>query len=66
MQGLNDEIVELKVALRTLTETAIIGERNSVQDLIRRTERLNPRRKKLLAQNYVNDDIPNLVPNFIR
>ncbi len=44
-----------------MTETAIIGESNSVKNLIKQTESLNPRREKLLAQNYVNDDVPNLV-----
>ncbi len=57
----NKEIEKLKEALKTLTETAIIGEENSVQNLIKQTEKLNPRREKLLEQDYKNEDIPNLV-----
>lgn len=55
------EINELKDALRDLTQTAIIGEEHSVQNLIAKTEKLNPRRESLLAQDYENADIPNLI-----
>lgn len=55
------EVNELKDSLKTLTETAIIGEEHSVQNLISQTEKLNPRRENFLAQNYGNADIPNLI-----
>jgi hypothetical protein len=57
----DDEIEELKNSLRSLTEKAIIGGENSVQNLIEHTEKLNPRRERLLAQSYVKAEIPNLI-----
>ncbi len=60
--GFNDsELEELKSALRKLTESAIIGRENSVQNLLKQTEKLNPRREKLLEQDYKSEDIPGLI-----
>ncbi len=57
----DDEIEELKKALKKLTEAAITEEKNSVQNLIRKTEQLNSRREKLLATGYESEDIPTLI-----
>lgn len=56
-----DEIKDLKEGLKKLTEAAIIGNKNSVVNLIQQTEKLNPRRKKLLSQEFKNEDIPHLI-----
>lgn len=55
------EIEELKGKLKYLTENAIIGKENSVQNLIDQTEKLNFRRERLLSQSYDKADIPNII-----
>ncbi|REL38634.1 hypothetical protein DYD21_01410 [Rhodohalobacter sp. SW132] len=57
----NEEINELKSGLHQLTEQAVVGDTLSVDELIKETEKLNPRREKLLQQNYEIDEIPSII-----
>lgn len=57
----SDEIDELKQGVHKLTEQAVIGKELSVESLIKETEKLNPRRKNLLKQDYEVDEIPTLI-----
>ncbi|MDR8393038.1 PEP-utilizing enzyme [Aliifodinibius sp. S!AR15-10] len=61
----SEEIVQLKDILRKLTEDAITGNSLSVEELVGRTESLNPRREALLDTDYEISEIPSLVNTLL-
>ncbi len=56
-----DEINELKEKLRILTEDAITGKHLPIEQLISKTESLNPRREKLLDTDFNKQEIPSVI-----
>ncbi|HMQ06338.1 MAG TPA: PEP-utilizing enzyme [Saprospiraceae bacterium] len=55
------EINALKNALRKLTSDAITGKHHSIDSLIKLTESLEPRNRKLRAKNHKAREIPGLI-----
>jgi glutamine kinase len=57
----NKELELIKSGLRSLTENAIKGITNPIDELLATTETLEPRSKKILAQKYKPREIPGLI-----
>ena len=56
------EVADLKNNLRRLTENAVLGKNGlSVQELVAKTEELDPFREKLLQDDIAHQEIPNLI-----
>lgn len=57
----DEEINELKNALRKLTEDAISGKRNPIDELLAQTEALEANAKKLFAKKHKKNAFPGLI-----